>query len=58
MYLIKKDANGNETNLFDVLNPNFINFMKLSKGVNQIKLAADEDITKAKITIYVEYKAV
>lgn len=58
LYLIKKDANGNETNLFDVLNPNFINFMKLSKGVNQIKLAADEDITKAKITIYVEYKAV
>lgn len=58
LYLVKQDANGVETNLFDALNPNFINFIKLNKGVNQIKLIADEDITKARITVYVEYKAV
>lgn len=58
LYLVKQDANGVETNLFNALNPNFVNFIKLNKGVNQIKLTADEDITKAKITIYVEYKAV
>lgn len=58
MYLVKEDSNGIQTNLFDALNPNFINFIKLNKGINQIKMSADEDITKAKITIYVEYKAV
>lgn len=57
--LIKKqNTDGTETNLFDCLSPNFINFIKLNKGINQIKLLADEDITKAKITIFVEYKAV
>lgn len=58
LYLVKESANGMQTNLFSVLDPNFVNFMKLNKGVNQIKLTADDDITKAKITIYVEYKAV
>lgn len=58
LYIVKQDVNGVKTNLFDALNPNFINFMKLSKGVNQIKLAADEDITKAKITIYEEFKSI
>lgn len=58
LYLVKEDANGEQINLFNALNPNFINFIKLNKGVNQIKLIADEDITRAKITIYVEYKAV
>ena len=57
--LIKKqNSDGTETNLFDLLSPNFINFIKLNKGINQIKLLAEEDITKAKITIYEEYKAV
>lgn len=57
--LIKKqNADGTETNLFDLLSPNFINFIKLNKGINQVKLLAQEDITKAKITIYEEYKAV
>ena len=54
----KQNADGTEENLFDLLNPNFINFIKLNKGINQVKLLAEEDITKAKITIYVEYKAV
>lgn len=57
--LIKKqNADGTEENLFDLLSPNFINFIKLNKGINQVKLLAEEDITKAKITIYEEYKAV
>lgn len=58
LYIVKVDANGVETNLFDCINPNFINFIKLSKGVNQIKITANEDITSATLTIYVEYKAV
>lgn len=58
LYLIKQDAEGTETNLFECLSPNFVNFLKLNKGVNTIKLLAEQDITKAKITIYVEYKAV
>ena len=58
LYLIKQNADGTINNLFDILNPNFINFIKLNKGINQIKLTANEDITKAKVTIYEEYKAV
>ena len=58
LYIVKQSANGTQTNLFNALNPNFINFIKLNKGVNQIKMTADEDITKAKITIYEEYKSI
>lgn len=58
LYLIKQDTEGVETNLFECLSPNFVNFLKLNKGVNVIKLLAEQDITKAKITTYVEYKAV
>lgn len=54
----KENTDGTETNLFNSLSPNFINFIKLNKGINQIKLLAEEDITKAKIMVYVEYKAV
>ena len=58
LYLTKQDAEGIETNLFECLSPNFVNFLKLNKGVNIIKLLAEQDITKAKITTYVEYKTV
>lgn len=58
LYLKKQNVDGTETNLFECLSPNFINFLKLNKGVNTIKLMAEQDITKAKLTIYVEYKAV
>lgn len=47
-----------ETNLFEFLNPNFINFFKLRKGVSTIKLEADNEITSGKLTIYIQYKAV
>ena len=51
--------NSNETtNLFDFLNPNFINFYKLRKGTSKIRLEADGEITSGKLTIYVQYKAV
>lgn len=46
------------TNLFDFLNPNFINFYKLRKGASKIRLEADNEITSGKLTIYVQYKAV
>lgn len=52
-------VNENErTNLFDFLNPNFINFYKLRKGDSTIRLEADGEITSGKLTIYVQYKAV
>ena len=46
------------TNLFDFLNPNFINFYKLRKGASKIRLEAENEITSGKLTIYVQYKAV
>lgn len=55
---IYKEANGLKTNLFAFLNPNFINFYKLRKGVSTIRLEADGEITSGKLTIYVQYKAV
>ena len=55
---IYKENNGTITNLFSYLNPNFINFMKLRKGVSTIRLEADGEITSGKLTIYVQYKAV
>lgn len=47
-----------ETNLFEYLNPNFINFYQLEKGVSTIQLEADAEITSGKLTIFVEYVAV
>lgn len=55
---IYKMFSGVRTNLFDFLNPNFINFFKLRKGVSTIRLEADGEITSGKLTIYVQYKAV
>lgn len=55
---IYKISNGEKENLFSFLNPNFINFYKLIKGVSTIRLEADNEITSGKLTIYVQYKAV
>lgn len=55
--IYKEGAMGKE-NLFSFLNPNFINFYKLRKGVSKIRLEADNEITNGKLTIYVQYKAV
>lgn len=47
-----------ETNLFNYLNPNFINFFQLQKGVSTIRLEAEAEITGGKLTVFVEYVAV
>lgn len=48
----------NGTNLFEFLNPNFVNFYKLRKGASKIRLSAQNEITSGSLTIYVQYKAV
>lgn len=48
----------NGTNLFDFLNPNFVNFYKLRKGASKIRLSAQNEITSGSLTIYVQYKVV
>ena len=55
---IVKTSKSGTTNLFSFLNPNFINFMKLRKGVSTIRLEAAGEITSGKLTIYVQYKAI
>lgn len=55
---IVKIGSGGTTNLFDFLNPNFINFFKLRKGASKIRLEAENEITSGKLTIYMQYKAV
>ena len=55
---IVKIGSGGTTNLFDFLNPNFINFFRLRKGASKIRLEAENEITSGKLTIYVQYKAV
>lgn len=47
-----------KTNLFEFLNPNFINFFKLSKGVSTIRLSANAEITSGKLIIYEQHIAV
>ncbi len=55
---IYKESKTGRENLFSFLNPNFINFYKLRKGVSKIRLEADNEITDGKLTIYIQYKAV
>lgn len=55
---IVKIGSTGTTNLFDFLNPNFINFFKLRKGTSKIRLEAENEITSGKLTIYMQYKAV
>jgi len=55
---IYKVNHGNKINLFDFLNPNFINFYKLRKGESTIRLEAENEITSGKLIIYVQYKTV
>lgn len=55
---IYKTSETSEESLFGFLNPNFINFYKLRKGVSTIRLEAENEITSGKLTIYVQYKAV
>lgn len=56
--IYKKTTSNTKVNLFNFLNPNFINFFKLRKGLSTIRLESDGEITSGKLTIYVQYKAV
>lgn len=58
LYIYKQDAEGNLTNLFEDLDLNRVNFFKLPKGLCEISLTAENNVQNAKLTIYVEYKAV
>lgn len=55
---IYKLSEGEKINLFNFLNPNFINFYKLRKGESTIRLEAENEITSGKLTIYIQYKTV
>lgn len=55
MYIYKIDENNVKTNLFSTLNINNKNFFQLPQGTSEIILSADNEITKAKLTIYQEY---
>lgn len=55
---IYKLSQGEKINLFNFLNPNFINFYKLRKGESTIRLEAENEITSGKLTIYIQYKTV
>lgn len=55
MYIYKVDSNGVRTNLFSLLDINNKNFFQLPQGTSEISLEADNQITKAKLTIYQEY---
>lgn len=58
LYVYKENADGTHTNLFEDLDLTNYNFIKIPQGVSEIKLSADNEISDAKLTIYVEYKAV
>lgn len=58
MYIYKQENDGTLTNLFDELDLKNTNFFKLPKGVSEIVISAENDITKAKLIIYVEYEIV
>ncbi len=58
LYIYKQDTEGKLINLFEDLDLNQINFFKLPKGTCEISLTAENNVQNAKLTIYVEYKAV
>lgn len=58
LYIYKANQNGNITNLFNKLDLTKNNFFKLPKGACEIILSADNDITSAVLTIFVQYISV
>lgn len=60
IYILKQNADGTITNLFDL---DFIdlqneNIFRLKRGINEIRLQAENDIVNAKIVIFPRYKVV
>ena len=56
----KQNTDGTYENLFtsEYVSPANVNIFKLPKGTSKLKIAADNDISSAKITIYEYYKTV
>lgn len=58
LFIIKQNTDGTKENLFNSLNINNNNFFKIPKGVSEIRITADNEVSSAKLSIYVEYKVV
>ena len=60
IYILKQNANGSITNLFDLdyISLQNENIFKLKRGISEIRLQAENDIVNARIIIYPRYKAV
>lgn len=58
LFIYKVLTNGDIVNLFNDLDLNNKNFFKLPKGICEIRLTADNDITSAVLTIYQQYISV
>lgn len=56
----KQNTDGTFVNLFtsDYVSPANVNIFKLPKGTSKLKIAADDDINSARISIYEYYKTV
>lgn len=58
LFIIKQKADGTKENLFDLLDINNSNFFKIPKGVSEFRITADNEVSSAKLTIFVKYKVV
>lgn len=58
IYLYKENQDGSRVNLIEELDLNNNNFFKLPKGVSEIRISGDSEVMRAKLTVFVEYKAV
>ncbi len=60
IYILKQNADGSITNLFDLdyISLQNENIFKLKCGISEIRLQAENDIVNARIIIYPRYKAV
>lgn len=59
--MLKEEVDGTKVNIFnlDVVDLDNDNVLRIPKGKScEIRLLADNDITKATITIYTYYKAI
>lgn len=56
LYILKQNVDGTQTNLFDLLDINNNNFLKIPFGTYEIRITADNNITNAKISIITQRK--
>ncbi len=55
LYIRKINKDGSKENLFDFLDINKNNFFKIPNGTYKLKIIADNDISFAKINVYIQY---